>query len=83
MAAASGLAAAGPVATAAHSVSGAHTAGSGTAAAISQFAQSVGASHAPGNLSVPTAKPAARSVAHALDGHSHTRGITGKLPVSQ
>jgi flagellar basal-body rod modification protein FlgD len=57
--------------------------GSSTAAAISQFAQSVNAKHAPGNLSVPAAKPAAHTVAHALGGHSHARGVQGKLPVYQ
>lgn len=37
------------------------------------------AGHAPGNLSIPSAKPAAYSVAHALDGHSHlqTSGLPG------
>jgi hypothetical protein len=56
------------------------SAGSGTAAAISQFAQSVSAKHAPGNLSNPEAKPAAHRVARALDGHSHAPAIPGKLP---
>jgi flagellar basal-body rod modification protein FlgD len=57
--------------------------GSNTAAAISQFAQSVSQKRAPGNLSVPAAKPAAHRVAHALDGHSHAPKIPGKPPVSQ
>jgi len=52
--------------------------GSSTVAAISQFAQSVNAKRAPGNLSVPAAKPASHSVGHALDGHSHAMGIPGK-----
>jgi flagellar basal-body rod modification protein FlgD len=52
--------------------------GSSTLAGISQFAQSVNAKRAPGNLSVPAAKPASHSVAHALDGHSHAKGIPGK-----
>jgi flagellar basal-body rod modification protein FlgD len=57
--------------------------GSNVAAAISQFAQSAGRKSAPGNLNIPAAKPAAHRVAHALDGHSHTPSIPGKLPVSQ
>ena len=57
--------------------------GSRTAAAISQFAQSVGAKHAPGNLSTPEAKPAAHRVAHALDGHSHAPALPGKLSGTQ
>jgi flagellar basal-body rod modification protein FlgD len=57
--------------------------GSNTAAAISQFAQSVSQKRAPGNLSVPAAKPAAHRVGHALDGHSHAPRIPGKQPVSQ
>ena len=89
---AAGSSTASPAAAKVAGAAGAHKAGaltatqsggSGTSAAISQFAQSVGANHAPGNLSVPAAKPAARSVAHALDGHSHARGVQGKLPVSQ
>jgi flagellar basal-body rod modification protein FlgD len=57
--------------------------GSNTAAAISQFAQSVSQKRAPGNLSVPAAKPASHRVAHALDGHSHAPKIPGKPTVSQ
>jgi flagellar basal-body rod modification protein FlgD len=60
------------------SKAGASKAGSLTVAGISQFAQSVNAKRAPGNLSVPAAKPASHSVAHALDGHSHAKGIPGK-----
>jgi flagellar basal-body rod modification protein FlgD len=52
--------------------------GSSTVAAISQFAQSVNAKRAPGNLSVPAAKPASHSVGHALDGHSPVAGMPGK-----
>ena len=52
--------------------------GSSTVAAISQFAQSVNAKRAPGNLSVPAATPASHSVGHALDGHSHGTGIPGR-----
>jgi flagellar basal-body rod modification protein FlgD len=61
----------------------AHPAGSNTVAAINQFAQSVGAKHAPGNLSNPAANPAAHRVARALDGHSHAPAIPGKLPGAQ
>ena len=57
--------------------------GSGTAAAINQFAQSVGAKRSPGNLSVPEAKPAAHRVAHALDGRSHAQPLPGGLPGAQ
>jgi flagellar basal-body rod modification protein FlgD len=64
---------------AAHS-GGSTTGGSGTAAAISKFAQSAGAKGAPGNLSIPKAQPAAHRVAHALDGHSHAQAIPGRLP---
>ena len=55
-------------------------AGSGTVAAINQFAQSVGAKHAPGNLSVPEANPASHRVARALDGRPHAPSIAGRLP---
>lgn len=97
-ASASGAPAIGPVtdsgaaAATANGVMGAHKAGaknaapsggSSTAAAINQFAQRVSSKTAPGNLSVPGAKPASHTVAHALDGHSHARGVPGKLPVSQ
>jgi flagellar basal-body rod modification protein FlgD len=57
--------------------------GSSTAAAINQFAQSVGAKRAPGNLSVPEAKPSAHRVAHALDGRSHAQPLSGGLPGAQ
>ncbi|MGP8173170.1 MAG: flagellar hook capping FlgD N-terminal domain-containing protein [Terracidiphilus sp.] len=33
--------------------------------------------HAPGNLSIPEAKPAAHRVARALDGRTHAKSITG------
>ena len=52
--------------------------GSSTVAAISQFAQSVNAKRAPGNLSVPAATAASHTVGHALDGHSRRTGIPGK-----
>lgn len=52
--------------------------GSNTAAAISQFAKSAGAKHAPGNLSVPPAHAAAHKVAHALNGQSHLPKTPGK-----
>ena len=57
--------------------------GSNVAAAINQFAQSVRTKGAPGNLSIPPAQPAARHVAHALDGHSRAPSIPGKLPAAQ
>jgi len=53
--------------------------GSGTAAAIGRFAQSVGGGRAPGNLAVPAAQPASNTVAHALDGHRHPGTHRGQL----
>jgi flagellar basal-body rod modification protein FlgD len=41
------------------------------------------ARRAPGNLSVPDADPAAQKVAHALNGKSHSRSISGRLPGAQ
>ena len=41
--------------------------------AISQFAQAQGSAQAPGNLSIPEAKPAAQRVASALNGRSHSQ----------
>jgi flagellar basal-body rod modification protein FlgD len=75
-----------PVGLAAHklgAMSASQAGGSSTAAAVNQFAQRLTNRTAPGNLSVPTAKPASHTVAHALDGHSHARGVPGKSPVSQ
>jgi flagellar basal-body rod modification protein FlgD len=40
-------------------------------------ANSAASKHAPGNLSVPDAQPAAQRVAHALNGKSHSRSIAG------
>ena len=57
--------------------------GSGTAAAINQFAQSVGAKRAPGNLGIPEANPSARRVARALDGQSRAQSIAARLPGAQ
>jgi flagellar basal-body rod modification protein FlgD len=42
--------------------------GSGTEAAIRQFANSVNAQRAPGNLSIPSVDQAAQQVAHSLNG---------------
>jgi flagellar basal-body rod modification protein FlgD len=75
-----------PVGLAAHRqgmMSASQAGGSSTAAAVNQFAQRLTNKTAPGNLSVPTAKPASHTVAHALDGHSHARGVPGKQPVSR
>ena len=58
----------------------ARSGGSGTAAAISRFVQSAGGQQAPGNLAVPPAQPASKTVAHALDGHRHVRPSRGHLP---
>lgn len=57
--------------------------GAGVSAAIGRFAQSAGARQAPGNLEIPAAAPAARDVARALDGHSNTHVIPGRLPVAK
>jgi len=54
--------------------------GSGTAAAIGRFAQSVSGNQAPGNLAVPGAQPASKTMAHALDGHRHAGLNRGHLP---
>ena len=53
--------------------------GSSTASAISRFVQSVGVGQAPGNLAVPAAQPASKTVAHALDGHRHAGALPGQL----
>ena len=76
----------GPSAAVAHktgSLSSVASAGTGVAGAIGRFAQSVGAKKAPGNLEIPTAAPASRSVAHALDGHPRTHAVPGRLPAAQ
>lgn len=44
---------------------------SGTSPAGSDSTRAIAAGHAPGNLSIPSAKPAAYTVANALDGRSH------------
>jgi flagellar basal-body rod modification protein FlgD len=41
--------------------------------AIGQFARAQGSTQAPGNLSIPEARPAAQRVAGALNGRSHSR----------
>ena len=53
----------------------AQTASTGVGAASDLSALSSAVKRAPGNLSVPNAQPAAQSVAHALDGQSHTGSI--------
>jgi flagellar basal-body rod modification protein FlgD len=95
--AAAGPAAAVAPASAAEHTTGATTsaqpAGSRAAAGISQFAnsqfaksqtsQAAGAKHAPGNLGVPKADPAAHEVAHALDGHARPLKPLRRLPGAQ
>ena len=53
-------------------------------ASSSQAAQSQTAAtqarHAPGNLAIPNANPSAHRVAHALDGHSRAKTVSGHLP---
>jgi flagellar basal-body rod modification protein FlgD len=71
----------------------AHPAGSRAAAGISQFAnsqfaksqasQAAASKHAPGNLGIPKADPAAHKVAHALDGQSRPLTPLRKLPGAQ
>jgi flagellar basal-body rod modification protein FlgD len=46
-------------------------------------AQGIGARHAPGNLSIPAAIPAATRVAHVLDGRSHAQPVAGGLSTAQ
>jgi len=53
--------------------------GSNTRSAITQIAESNGAQHAPGNLSLPAAEPAAQRVGHALDGHAPRTALPGRL----
>ena len=80
------VAGAGPAGTAAPGLhaAGATSAGGGaarassTAQAIGEFAQSVTAKRAQGNLSIPEGHAVAHKVAHALDGHSHTPLAPGK-----
>ena len=64
-----------PVAHRAASLPTTRSAGSNTAAAISQFAN---ARQAPGNLAVPRAQGAANKVAHALDGRGRPHWTPGK-----
>ncbi len=55
----------------------ARSAASGAATAGATAARGAKVRHAPGNLSIPAANPAAHRVAHALDGRSRMRPITG------
>jgi flagellar basal-body rod modification protein FlgD len=55
----------------------AQSAASGAATASTTAARASKFKHAPGNLSIPEAKPAAHRVAHALDGRTHPQSITG------
>lgn len=45
----------------------------GTPAAIAQFVQQTQVGQAPGNLQISSSNPAARTIAHALDGHARIR----------
>ena len=81
-----------PTASVAQVRAGAHKGGglaaaqstaSGAATAGTTAARASAAKHAPGNLSVPEAKPAAHRVARALDGRSHSRSIAGGLTGAQ
>jgi flagellar basal-body rod modification protein FlgD len=92
-----GVTSASPTASAAQLRAGAHKGGgltaaqsaasgaatASTTAARASVSHVSGAKHAPGNLSVPEAKPAAHRVAHTLDGRSHARSIAGGLPGTQ
>jgi len=87
------LTAAKPAAAVAPANAAAHPAGSRAAAGISQFAnsqfaksqasQAAASKHAPGNLGIPKADPAAHKVAHALDGQSRPLTPLRKLPGAQ
>ena len=57
------------------------SAASGTSLAGSHSTHAIAAGHASGNLSIPSAKPAANTVAHALDGHSRLQ--TSGLPAAK
>ncbi len=67
--------AAAPAASALSSVGSTPSAGS----ALQSFAARL----APGNLSVPTANPAAERVAHALDGHTRAQANLGRVAATQ
>jgi flagellar basal-body rod modification protein FlgD len=54
--------------------------GSAPVAALDPTSQATAVKHAPGNLSVPEAKPAADRVGRALDGRSRAQSIAGGLP---
>jgi flagellar basal-body rod modification protein FlgD len=56
---------------------------SGAASARTTAARASAYKHAPGNLSIPEARPAAHRVAHALDGRTHAKSITGGLSGAQ
>jgi flagellar basal-body rod modification protein FlgD len=56
-------------------------ASAGTAGILST--QAIGALHAPGNLSIPAASPAANRVARALNGQSRAQSIAGGLSGAQ
>jgi hypothetical protein len=76
-------------ASATKSPAGSNVAGHGTSAAnkakalsaaqpaASQSATQAAARHLPGNLSVPSARPASRRVAHALSGRTHAQPASG------
>jgi hypothetical protein len=53
---------------------------SGAAAASVTSAHAIAVKHAPGNLTVPNANPAAQSVAHALDGRAQVKSTASRLP---
>ncbi|MGD0735400.1 MAG: flagellar hook capping FlgD N-terminal domain-containing protein [Terracidiphilus sp.] len=53
---------------------------SGLTSAGTTVTTTAASKHAPGNLSVPGALPAAQQVAHALNGKSHSRSIAGSQP---
>ncbi|MGD0731386.1 MAG: flagellar hook capping FlgD N-terminal domain-containing protein [Terracidiphilus sp.] len=56
---------------------------SGASGAAAADANAASTPRAPGNLSVPGAKPAAHRVAHALDGHSRKQSIASGLSGGQ
>jgi flagellar basal-body rod modification protein FlgD len=72
-----------PAAATPASVSGSGQATSSALAASGHAAQAAAAKHAPGNLNVPDAKPAAHQVAHALDGHSRSTSKLNGIPLNR
>ena len=70
-----------PAASAPATASPATVSPSSASPASALSALSSAAKRAPGNLTVPNALPAAKNVAHALDGRAHAQSAANRLPV--